>query len=64
LVRNCLCRGFEGIGDGDEAGIRIGRDGAGMDLADAAGAEKCEIDGHGRVFLIGPSVGPARDWYC
>ena len=39
-VGDRLRRLLEGIGDGDEARIGIGGDGAGMNLADASGAEK------------------------
>ena len=66
---------FEGIGHGHEFGLRVGTNGAGMHLADAAGAEKSEAESHGMSFeggfkglsappgaddLVGPVVTPVR----
>jgi hypothetical protein len=42
--------GGEGIGDGDEHGVRVAGHGLGMHLADAAGTEKTKSYSH--VFLV------------
>ena len=57
LVGNRLRGGGKGIGHSDEFCIGVAGDGLGVDLADAAGAQKSESDSHG--ILVGCSI-PGR----
>lgn len=45
--RQFLCRLLEGIGYGNQFGLRVGADGAGVDLANTAGTEEGEANSHG-----------------
>ena len=60
--RKVACTAFaarlDRVGDGDEAGAGDRADGAGVDLADAAGAEDGEVQGHVRITFR--SVAAAR----